>query len=262
MMDYAQYQAFEIALPKHFVQPPTPVRIGVILLSSDHSLELEWGALKNTQAQSFTTRLFYDGSLQTAALSEMATAISMARQTLPEAKGIDVLAFACTSATIVLGEARVNALLNPQGLAIPSTNPWSAAKAAFQFLNASNIAVLSPYPTAINHALYQQLVQAGFQVPAMGGLGIEHDSEVALLSQESIVEGLRTLLAKETVDVVFMPCTNLRALDYLGELEQYFGIPIITSNSALFWHAMYLAGKEAHCSGFGTLLQRGEAVGR
>jgi len=69
-----------------------------------------------------------------------------------------------------------------------------------------------------------------------------------------MVEGAEQILNHAKTDVLFMSCTNLRVLDHIEKLESIFDIPIVSSNQAMFWHAMTLAGRSPKCKGFGRLL--------
>ena len=43
-------------------------------------------------------------------------------------------------------------------------------------------------------------------------------------------------------EAVFASCTNLRATGVIAEAEARLGKPVITSNQALAWHMLRLAG--------------------
>ena len=168
---------------------------------------------------------------------------------------MDVMAFGCTSASMIIGEERVSQLLTKNRGSIPATNPWTAAKASFNFLGARKIAVLAPYPSTVNYPLYQQLTEAGFDVVTMGSLGIERDTDIARVDKESIFEALEQMeIMRSEAELVFMSCTNLRVLDYIEEIEERYEIPAVCSNAAMFWHAMNLAGNVARCPEYGILL--------
>ena len=66
-------------------------------------------------------------------------------------------------------------------------------------------------------------------------------------------------LGKESdIDAVFVSCTNVRLLDVVEELEQELGKPVTSSNHALGWHCLRLAGIEDHRP-FGSLYSLGIA---
>ncbi len=249
-----EFQSFELHLEHTQQGRPDKVHIGIILLSTDHSLEMDWNKLYADQAAGFTTRVYYSSELTPEALDKIAEGISSASDLIATGLDMDVMAFGCTSASIIIGEEKVAQLLTKNRGAIPATNPWTATMAAFKHLNAKKVAVFSPYPTSVNYPLYTQLQQAGFEVVSLGSLGIERDTEITKISKESMINGIEKMLQQAKPDVVFMSCTNLRALDHIQEIEDTFGIPVVCSNSAMFWHCMNLAGKKAQCFGYGKLL--------
>jgi len=236
------------------------VHIGLVQLSTDHSLEMDWAKLLGTQAAVFSSRVFYSSEMTPTALEQIAVGISTASDLIATGLPMDVMAFGCTSASIIIGEKKVANLLTAKRGAIPATNPWTAAQAAFRHLGATKIAVFSPYTTEVNFSLYQQLTAAGFQVSVLGSLGIEQDTDITLVSKASMFEALKQLLPNSGADLVFMSCTNLRVLDHIQELEDTFDIPVVSSSSAMFWHAMHLVGKKAQCPGYGRLLNEGLEV--
>ncbi len=254
MLTLDEFKEFETALPYSIEGRLDRVHIGLVQLNTDHSLEMDWAKLIGSQAAVFSSRVFSTSEMNPEALDTITAGVSEATSLIAIGLPMDVMAFGCTSASIVIGEERVAQLLTENRGNIPATNPWAAAQAAFRHLGAQKVAVFAPYPTGVNYPLYQQLFEAGFDVTALGALGIENDTDITSISKHSMLEGLAKLLPGSGAEVVFMSCTNLRALDHIQEMEETFGIPIVTSTTALFWHAMHLAGKKAQCPGYGKLL--------
>ena len=52
---------------------------------------------------------------------------------------------------------------------------------------------------------------------------------------------------------MFVSCTSLRVLDIAPGLEAELGVPVVSSNMALLWHLLRLAGVDDDLSGFGRL---------
>lgn len=253
-MEFDAYINFEKQLTLEPAPRPNKVHIGLVQLANDHTLETDWSHFTQSQASLFSTRVFKENGMSKEALDNVAAAISDAARLVADGLPMDVMTFACTSASIIIGEEKVSQLLTQDRGNIPTTNPWTAAKAAFNFLRAKKIAVFSPYPSDVNYALHQQLTDEGFEVVAITSLGIFDDNDLHKASLNNFEAGL-TYLTKETgADVVFMSCTSLRAVEHIQYLEDKYGVPIVSSNSALFWHAMHLCGKSAECPGYGQLL--------
>jgi len=256
MQNIEEFKKFETPLVHAQAPRIDRVHIGLVQLSTDHSLEMDWAKLLGTQAGVFSSRVYYSSEMTPAALDKIATGISEASDLIATGLPMDIMAFGCTSASIVIGEEKVAHLLTKNRGGIPATNPWTAAQASFKHLGAKKIAVFSPYPTEVNFPLYQQLTKAGFEVSVLGSLGIEKDTDITTVSKESMLEALDKILPTSDADLVFMSCTNLRVLDHIQEIEDKFDIPVVCSNSAMFWHAMHLAGKTAVCPGYGRLLNQ------
>ena len=53
------------------------------------------------------------------------------------------------------------------------------------------------------------------------------------------------------VEAVFASCTNLRSMAIIDAGETMLGRPVISSNQALFWRMLRLAGAGARAAGWG-----------
>lgn len=249
-----ELKSFEKRLSYRKASQPEASHIGLVQLSTDHSLERDWAHLKKKQASIFSTRVHYSSAMNCEDLNKIALGIEEASDLIATGLDMDVMAFGCTSASLVIGEDKVSQLLSKNRNNIPATNPWTASKEAFKFFSAKKIGVFSPYPSSVNRILYENLLSLGYEIPAFISLGISRDTDITFVSKESMREGLKEIVSTANLDLVFMSCTNLRILDHIEEFEREFNIPIVCSNAAMFWHAMKLAGKKAFCPGYGRLL--------
>jgi maleate isomerase len=57
------------------------------------------------------------------------------------------------------------------------------------------------------------------------------------------------------VEGVFVSCTSLRVASIVEELEAELGKPVTSSNHALAWHCLRLAGIEDEVPGYGRLFR-------
>ena len=78
MQTIEQFRQFEI--PLQHVQAPRigRVHIGLVQLSTDHSLEMDWAKLLGTQAGVFSSRVYYSSEMTPEALDQIAVGISEA----------------------------------------------------------------------------------------------------------------------------------------------------------------------------------------
>jgi len=253
-MNFEQLNSFEKKLTFEPAPRPDKVHIGLVQLANDHTLETDWAHLLGEQAALFSTRIFKQNGMTKEALDNTAANISGGARLVADGLAMDVMAFACTSASIIIGEQKVSGLLTEGRGNIPTTNPWTAAKASFKHLKAKKIGVFSPYPTDVNVELCQQLKNEGFEVVAITSLGIMDDNMLHKPPLSCFEEGLEYLTKDTGAEVIFMSCTSLRAVEKIQYLEDKYGVPVVSSNSALFWHSMHLCGKTATCTDYGKLL--------
>ena len=66
--------------------------------------------------------------------------------------------------------------------------------------------------------------------------------------------GLARLVDREDAEAVFLSGTGMPTLPVLELLEQDLGKPVLSSASAMMWHALRLAGVRQPISGYGRLL--------
>lgn len=253
MLTRQEFQKTEIPLEYTQSLRSDKVHIGLVQLSTDHSLELDWTKLVGTTTAVFSSRVYYSSVLTPEAQAKIAQKIADTAGLIATGLPMDVMAFGCTSASMVIGSKKIEELLTIHHPGIPATNPWIAAKTAFKHLNAEKISIFSPYPTELNYPLCRELLAEGFNVPAIGALHIKNDTDITAVSYDSMVKGAEQILESAKTDVLFMSCTNLRVLDHIEKLETIFGVPVVCSNQAMFWHAMMLTGKSPDCIGFGRL---------
>jgi maleate isomerase len=155
---------------------------------------------------------------------------------------------------MVIGEDEVFARLRAARPGIACTTPPTAALAALKALGARRIAVLTPYTEGVNRRVRDYFTGRGLAIAAFGAFDKESDVEIAAIAPASIVAAARALDAPD-IEAIFLSCTGMRGLAVVEELEARLGKPVITSNQAMAWHALRLAGYDAPLAGFGRLLQ-------
>jgi maleate isomerase len=166
---------------------------------------------------------------------------------------LDVLAFGCTSASMVLGEALVDQRLREAKPMAKTTNPITAAFAAFKALGAKRIAVLTPYRADVNLIVRDYIENAGFTVPVFGSFNEELDPVVAAIDDDSLIAAINTIIKGRSVDAVFVSCTSVRMAANIKAIEAATGLPVTSSNHAMAWHCLRLAGVNESLPQHGSL---------
>jgi len=229
-------------------------RVGLIAPASDILIERDfWRMGFAAGADIFTTRIPLEMPLTPVTLARLADGISGATALLlPEAE-IDAIVFGCTSGSAVIGPENVTKLVHDVNPMLRVTNPATAAIAALAHLNCKRLAFVAPYTSDVAEATADVFRNAGIRVADALCLGLLTDEEIAIPGPDHYLQALGTMDLTET-DAIFLSCTTSRALDAIEIIEAQFGIPVITSNQAAFWHAMILSGFSPHFSGFGRLI--------
>ena len=97
------------------------------------------------------------------------------------------------------------------------------------------------------------LVQHCVDVLHTATFGVGRDSDINRLEPEYIREAATTI-DRPNADALFICCTALRACRVIEAIETDVGKPVVTSNQALAWHALRLAGYNDPVRGHGRLM--------
>lgn len=229
--------------------------VGLVALATDHVCELDLRRIiPQDRLPLYVGRIGFAPEITVETLGAMRDGITAAASLILAGGRLDVLAYGCTSGTMVIGEDEVFARLRAARPGIACTSPPTAALAALQALGLRRIAVLTPYTEAVNHRVVDYFSARGLDIAAFGAFNKESDAEIAAIAPASIVAAAQALDAPD-IEGIFLSCTGLRGAAVVEELEARLGKPVVTSNQAMAWHAMRLAGHNESVVGFGRLLR-------
>jgi maleate isomerase len=229
--------------------------IGLVALATDHVCELDLRRIiPQDRLPLYVGRIGFAPEITVETLGAMRDGITAAASLILAGGRLDVLAYGCTSGTMVIGEDEVFARLRAARPGIACTSPPTAALAALQALRLRRIAVLTPYTEGVNHRVVEYFTARGLDIAAFGAFNKESDAEIATIAPASIIAAAQALDAPD-IEGIFLSCTGLRGVAVVDELEARLGKPVVTSNQAMAWHAMRLAGHNEAVAGFGRLLR-------
>ena len=220
-------------------------RVGLLVLASDQTVEIEFRRVfERVGVALYQSRVRNDPSITPETLKRMEAELAGATDLILPGVPLDVVAYGCTSGAMVIGEATVAERVREARPGVACTTPMTAAFAAFEALGIERIGLLTPYIDDINQAMRRHIEAQGFRVTAMGSFNEPDDTKVARVTLDSVHEAALAVGAPDAVDAVFVSCTNLRLLDGAAALEAALGKPVTSSNHALAWHSLRLAGIE------------------
>ncbi|MFT5001225.1 MAG: maleate isomerase [Planctomycetota bacterium] len=173
---------------------------------------------------------------------------------LPTGLRFGAIGYGCTSGATVIGQDNVAAAVRTQHPTANVTDPISAVIAALRALKAKKIGLLTPYVPEVTTEMRDLLQAEGFEISEVAAFGQSEDRLIARISEASTLAAIEHI-GETDCDAVFASCTNLRSFGILEEAEQRIGKPVISSNLALGWHMLQLAGVRSTGCGPGRLFQ-------
>ena len=215
-------------------------RIGFVVLSTDLTLEPDMRRLLPPFVYPHITRVEFINPLTPENLRHMAPDISAAASLILTDEPLSALCYACTSASALLGDDVISSTLQAGKPNTPVTNPALAGAAALAALG-GRVSLLSPYPAAVSQPLADYLTAKGSEVVSHHCLNIDDDRAFARFNPDSLID-IAVRACDASADAIFLPCTNLPAVSIIERLEQKLGRAVITSNQAMLWMALRLAG--------------------
>ncbi|MBR2574945.1 MAG: Asp/Glu racemase [Loktanella sp.] len=216
-------------------------RLGLIVLQVDETIEQDFRHLfAPGSAKLHISRIPSGAELTPDSIARMETALPAAAGLLP--RGLDVVGYACTSGTTLIGAGRVRDLVMGAAQTRAATDPLTAALAQCRVLGLTKIGIVSPYIASVATPIRAAFESAGITVPATLSFGEQVEARVARIAPASIANAARALAQQAELDGIFLSCTNLQTRDILAPLSLELGLPVLSSNQCLAWHMASLCG--------------------
>lgn len=173
---------------------------------------------------------------------------------LPDEK-LDVVCYACTSGSLVLGEKKVaNELIKGAPNAI-ATSLITGVIHALEAFMVRQIVVGTPYIDEINIMEKEYLEDQGFDILDIQGLNITNDADMVKVTPDFIKE-FALSIDRPDAQAIFISCGALRSIDVVDKIEEMVRKPVIVSNQAMIWETLRLAGIKDVIDGYGSLFRK------
>lgn len=229
-------------------------KIGYVLLATEQTIQDDVMKLRPDGVGIHFTRAANPDSITNATLAAQEKLLAECASTLLPDGSLDVVCYACTSGSLVIGEEKVHAELRKGAPKATPTSLIAGVIRALRTVGARRIVVGTPYLEEINIKEADYLKKAGFEVLSITGLNLEKDSDMVRVAPE-FIEEFAVSLDDASADAVFISCGALRTLDVVGHIEARLRKPVIASNQAMIWDTLRLAKIADRFSGYGRLLQ-------
>lgn len=229
-------------------------RIGLVALATDQVSERDIARiLPGDRLALYVSRVTHSEESNIETIGRLETDIARAASLLLPGATIDVMVFSCTSGSMIIGEERIAQLLNEARPDVPTTNTVTSVMAAFKALEVRRVAMLTPYIEEVNRVMAEGFEARGLEIVDFAAFGRELEVEIAQVTPACVLSTALEL-DRSRADAIFISCTGLRSVEVIQALEDRVDIPVVTSNQAMAWHIMRLAGYTKPVEGFGRLL--------
>ena len=236
---------------------PGAYRIGLIALATDHATERDFMNMRpGDDVVIYTSRVRNFNPLTVENLQTMAPLLTEAASLILPGSRLDVMAYSCTSASVVIGHDAVAERIHAARPGIPCVTPLAAAYAGFERMGVTRIAVLTPYIDEVDAMIARHIEDHGLEIAGFTSFHMADDVQMASLPPEAIYQAALEA-DRPGAEALFISCTAIRACDVVERLERTLGKPVVTSIQAMFWRSLEYAGYSAPIAGYGRLLRLG-----
>jgi len=230
-------------------------RLGVLVPSGNSVAEVELRAMLPPSVAMLVTRLALRGS-SVPELMAMLTDLDKAAELVGHAEP-DAIAFHCTAVSTFaphLAEeirGRITAASGRKALATAD-----GILAALRVLEARRVLLVTPYIEPVHAREIDYLQAQGVAVVGGSFLGVNTNLEMARIPPAAIADQVRVAAKGVDADLCFISCTAIRSAGLIDGLERELGMPVMTSNQVMAWHALTELGIAERVAGFGCLFER------
>lgn len=252
-LDQTQREAI-LARPRFDDGLNARAKIGFVLIPNEQTIEAEMTRLMPRGVGAYFSRVVMPREISTESLAQVRGSLAeTAARILPD-DGLDVVAYACTSGTVALGEDLTHSDLSGAVPGAKATSLAGAVRKALTAMGVKRMVLGSPYTEELNANVVRFLEKAGFEVLSAHGMGLQYDTEMTRVAPDYIADYARAIDRPDT-DAVLLSCGALRSIEVVDRIEQDLGKPVICSNQSLLWDCLRLAGVNEALPGLGRLFR-------
>ena len=209
-------------------------RIGLLVPSSNVTMEIELPKLLRAQHASFHAARMRLTSVTQAALAETDSQAERCAEELADAQ-CDVVAYACLVAVMAQGPGAHRSTerrLSEAAGGIPVISSAGALIAGIRASGARRVAMITPYAPALTETVVAYLAAEDIEVTAAVSLGVSDNAAVGRLDPWDLI-GIADRLERSRAEaVVVSACVQLPSLAVLPIVEARTGLPTLSAATA------------------------------
>ncbi len=220
-------------------------RIALIIPHTDITLETD---LQNCLSENMilhTHRIWLDEVGEIAEKRMIDKALPEGIKFLKGNTEYDGVVFGCTSASVVYGQeglVRLENMLKSE-FSCPSISAFGAVLECLNETSEKNkveiedlrLGLITPYTEDVNAFMIKSMREFGLNVSFSLGIGLSDDRDISKVKPSQIIDYVseNAVMLKQNCDIIFISCTNLRAMEIKADVERLLGIQTITSNYSI-----------------------------
>ena len=236
---------------------PLARRVGLIALATDHTSEPDFRRMVASERVGvYVARIAYANPTTPENLRRMQPALEQGAGLILPGESLDAICYSCTSASVVIGDAEIEAAIQRAKPGVPVVTPPLAGVLGLKALGARRISVLTPYTVETSRPMAEYFAGHGFDIASFSCLGLEDDREMARIPHDALVDLAAEAIAPDA-EALFISCTAVRAAGIAARVEARTGRPLVSSNLASAWQCLRLCGDEVSRSELGRLMTVG-----
>jgi len=143
-----------------------------------------------------------------------------------------------------------------EAVQIPVTSPVPSVTVALKTLSATRVMLVTPFTADMNAHIEKHLTNLGFTVfpgppydkTRKPGAGVEISPDELFRRVEASYQ------QNPTTRAIYFQGATLDPLPIIQRLEDNLGVPVISSNTAMFWNILSKLGSRFSIKGYGKLL--------
>ena len=233
---------------------PLDKRVGLIILATDHTSEPDFRRMVASERVGvYVARIPYANPTTPENLRKMQPALTAGAALILPDEPLDAICYSCTSASVVIGDAEIEAAIQAAKPGVPVVTPPMAGVRGLNAFGVRRISILTPYTVETSRPMAAYFAARGFEIASFTCLGFEDDREMARIPPAALVDLARRTTHPQA-DALFVSCTALRGALAVTGMEQAIGRPVVTSNQASAWNCLRLCGDETPHPEFGRLM--------
>tara|TARA_B100000579_G_C22769650_1_gene823306 strand:+ start:316 stop:1107 length:792 start_codon:yes stop_codon:yes gene_type:complete len=227
-------------------------KIGFVLIPNEQTIEKDMLSWAPKDVGMYFSRAIMPHEISTSALAKCKdTLAETAKRILPDDK-LDVICFACTSGAVAVGEDISMKELIKAHPDSKATTLITGVRKALNTLGIKKLSIGTPYADELNTEMAKYFIQNDFEILNFQGMNLDYDRDMIKVSPDYLIEFAKAVDHPES-DGFLMSCGALRAMDVIDQIEDAIGKPVVTSNQAMLWECLRLAGIEDKISKLGKL---------